>query len=102
MTRKKLPHLASLKTISERLPLIFPEGIAHRNYLTREIAAKTIFVMVYVGAVEGTDRWLRPDQVTKMTDTQAVARDHKLARSIGLDIKTGRNLPDIILVDKLK
>ena len=28
-----------------------------------------------------------------------MARDDKLARSIGLDIKADRNLPDIILVD---
>jgi hypothetical protein len=27
--------------------------------------------MLYVGAVEGDDRWLRPDQVTKMTAAQA-------------------------------
>lgn len=71
MTRKSLPPLPSLQIISERLPLVFPEGIAQRNYVIREMAAKTIFVMLYVGAVEGTDRWLRPDQVTKMTDSQA-------------------------------
>jgi len=71
MIRKSLPSVCSLRTISERLPLIFPEGIAQRNYVIREIAAKTVFVMLYVGAVEGTDRWLRPDQVTKMTDAQA-------------------------------
>jgi|GEM_PF-7008452 len=53
MTRKSLPSLPSLQTIMNRLPLIFPEGIAHRNYLIREMAAKTVFVMLYVGAVEG-------------------------------------------------
>jgi hypothetical protein len=71
MTRKGLPFLPLLQTISERLPLVFPEGTQHRNYVTREMAAKTVFVMFYIGAVEGTDRWLRPDQVTKMTDAQA-------------------------------
>ena len=39
--------------------------------MTREIAAKTVFVMLYIGAVEGTECWLRPDQVTRMTDAQA-------------------------------
>lgn len=68
---KKLPAVSSLQTIQERLPLIFPESIDHRNYLIREMSAKTVFVMLYVGAVEGTGRWLRPDQVTKMTDEQA-------------------------------
>lgn len=36
-----------------------------------EIAAKTVFVMLYIGAVESAGRWLRPDQVTRMTDAQA-------------------------------
>ena len=27
--------------------------------------------MLYIGAVEGEERWLRPDQVTRMTDAQA-------------------------------
>ncbi len=60
-----------MHTIGKRLQAIFPEGIEHRNYLIREIAAKTIFVMFYVGAVEGYGAWIRPNQVTKMTDRQA-------------------------------
>ncbi len=71
MAREKLPPVPSLQTISSRLTRIFPEGIEHRNYIIREMAAKTIFVMLYAGAVAGTDRWLRPDQITKMTDAQA-------------------------------
>ena len=51
----------------------FPEGTANRNYVTREIAAKSVFVMLYMGAAEGTDRWLRPDQVTRMTDAQVAS-----------------------------
>ena len=35
------------------------------------MAAKTIFVMLYTGAVTDRDRWIRPDQVTRMTDDQA-------------------------------
>ena len=66
-----LPSLLAVSDIHERLEAIFPDGIANRNYLTREIAAKTVFVMLYIGAVEGTGRWLRPDQVTRMTDSQA-------------------------------
>lgn len=66
-----LPPLLPVPDIHARLQGIFPEGTANRNYITREIAAKTVFVMLYVGAVEGTERWLRPDQVTRMTDAQA-------------------------------
>ena len=63
----------ALGTISNRLGLVFPEGIDYRNYLTRDIAAKTVFVMFYAGAVEGSNNWIRPNQVTRMTDTQSRA-----------------------------
>ena len=66
-----LPPLLAVADIHVRLQTIFPEGTANRNYITQEIAAKTVFVMLYIGAVEGAERWLRPDQVTHMTDTQA-------------------------------
>ena len=66
-----LPPLLAVTDIHERLQTIFPEGTAKRNYVTREIAAKTVFVMLYIGALEGTECWLRPDQVTRMTDAQA-------------------------------
>lgn len=68
---KSLPLLPDLKTIIERLPVIFPEGTENRNYVIREMSAKSIFVMFYVGAIEKSNRWIRPDQVTKMTDNQA-------------------------------
>ena len=68
-----LPALLPVPEILERLGTIFPEGTAHRNFLTRKIAAKTVFTMLYVGAVHGTECWLRPDQVTRMTDEQAGA-----------------------------
>ena len=66
-----LPPLLTVTDIHERLQAIFPEGTANRTYVTPEIAAKTVFVMLYIGAVKGTERWLRPDQVTRMTDSQA-------------------------------
>jgi len=75
MTRGSLPQLVPLKRIQDRLPEIFPEGLDHRNYLVREIAAKTIFVMLYAGAVEGRESWIRPNQVTRMTDRQSGKRD---------------------------
>lgn len=70
-----LPPLLSWKEIHARLPEIFPEGSANREHSIWEIAAKTIFVMLYVGAVEGNGVWLRPDQVTRMTDAQAALTD---------------------------
>ena len=70
-----LPPLLSWNNIHARLPEIFPEGSANREHSIWEIAAKTIFVMLYVGAVEGRDRWIRPDQVTRMTNAQAALVD---------------------------
>ena len=66
-----LQTLLPVAEVQERLLVIFPEGTANRNYLIREIAAKTVFVMLYIGAVDGEERWLRPDQVTRMSNAQA-------------------------------
>ena len=63
-----LPELPSVDLISERLLDIFPEGTEHRNYLIRDTAAKSIFTMFYTGAIEGEDKWVRPSQVTGMSD----------------------------------
>ncbi|PSQ96024.1 MAG: restriction endonuclease [Bacteroidetes bacterium SW_9_63_38] len=67
----ELPPVPPVETIQERLRLIFPEGTPHRNYCVRDMAARTVFVMLYVGAIADEDRWVRPDQVTRMTDEQA-------------------------------
>ncbi len=66
-----LPSLPTIKEIEARLKLVFPEGTENRNYVTREMAARTVYVMLYAGAVEGADRWIRPSQVYLMTHEQA-------------------------------
>jgi BsuBI/PstI restriction endonuclease domain/BsuBI/PstI restriction endonuclease HTH domain len=66
-----LPPVPPLDVVRERLKLIFPNGMSQRNYFVRDIAAKTVFVMLYAGAVEGLRRWVRPNQVTRMSDAQA-------------------------------
>lgn len=66
-----LPPIATWQQISARLPVIFPQGTPNREHSIWDIAAKTIFVMLYAGAVDGRDYWLRPDQVSRMTDDQA-------------------------------
>lgn len=70
-----LSAVLSVPEIHQRLQLIFPRGTQNRNYCTREIAAKTVFVMLYIGAIEGTGIWLRPDQVTRMSDAQSEQHD---------------------------
>ncbi|MFP3940778.1 MAG: BsuBI/PstI family type II restriction endonuclease [Thermoanaerobaculia bacterium] len=77
----KLPPLPDRPEIRTRLESIFPEGVVNRNYVTREMAASTVFVMLYLGAVEGTDYYVKPDQVTRMDDEQAAKTgiDERLA-----------------------
>jgi len=69
-----LPSVPSVALIHQRLQIIYPEGSPNRAYCVREMAAKTVFVMLYAGAVSDRDRWIRPDQVTRMTDSQAEHR----------------------------
>src|SRR5260370_29987240 len=66
-----LPPLLPFSEIQTRLLEIFPEGTPNCGYCTREIAAKTVFVMLYVGAVESRAVYIRPNQVTRMTNAQA-------------------------------
>ncbi len=65
------PPLLDWPAIRLRLEALFPEGTTNRGYVTREMAAKTVFVLLYIEAIEGTERWLRPDQVARMSDAQA-------------------------------
>jgi hypothetical protein len=71
----ELPRLPSSSTIRARLLEVFPEGTENRAYVVREIAVSSVFVMLYTGAIEGADRWIRPDQVTKMSNAQAAKTD---------------------------
>jgi len=75
MPATKLPALPSVKEIQARLTLIFPDGLVNRGYLIREMAARTVYVFLYAGAIEGTERWIRPSNVYLMTSQQADQQD---------------------------
>lgn len=70
-----LPPVLSLGEVQSRLNEIFPEGTPNRANCVRDTAAKIVFVMLYIGALEGSDVWMRPDQVRRMTDAQAAQGD---------------------------
>lgn len=70
-----MPLLLDCEEVRNRLEIIFPQGLTNRNYLTREMSAKSIFVLLYIDAVEGRNVWLRPNQITRMTDLQAALVD---------------------------
>lgn len=70
-TVTQLPPLSNRNTIHERLDRIFPEGLTNRNYVVREMAASTVFVLLYLGAIEGGGYYVKPDQIVRMDDEQA-------------------------------
>jgi hypothetical protein len=81
-----LPLYVTREEVLERLALIFPMGIPNRNYCVRELAASTVFTALYIGAVEGSGRYLGPIHVYRMTNKQAAKVDsidrEKYARDI--------------------
>ena len=64
-----LPPLVPLGAVSERLAHVRRPAGAEEP--PTRMAARTLFALLYAGAVEGTDRWLRPAQVVRMSDAQA-------------------------------
>jgi hypothetical protein len=67
-----LPAILPRDEIHKRLQVIFPEGTSQRNYVTRELAASTVFTALYVGAVEGSATYFGPKHVYRMTDKQSM------------------------------
>lgn len=57
--------------IHTRLQDIFPEGSPNRNYCTREMAASVVFTLLYIGAVDGSNRYAAPKHIYRMSDEQA-------------------------------
>lgn len=70
-----LPPLPDISEIHRRLLVIFPEGTPQRGYCTREMAARTVFVMLYAGAIEGSAVWVGPKHVYRMGDAQSRLRN---------------------------
>lgn len=75
MSTPPLPALPARAVIQERLRITFPKGVPNRSYCIRDIAASTVFTMLYVGAVEGSGRYLAPRHVYRMTESQAARTD---------------------------
>ncbi|SHH63987.1 BsuBI/PstI restriction endonuclease C-terminus [Chryseobacterium oranimense] len=79
----KLPPYVTRELIHERLPIIFPEGTTNRNYIIREMAASTIFTMLYIGAVEGEETFIGPVHVYRMTTEQSTLADDESRKDYG-------------------
>lgn len=73
-----LPDLLPVSEIQVRLQQVFPEGVENRVWLTRNMAARVVYVMLYIGAIEGEQHSLGPKHVYAMSDRQ-MARTSDIA-----------------------
>lgn len=89
-----LPPLLDVSEIHRRLLQIFPLGTPQRNYCTREMAARTVFVLLYIGAIEDSGMWMGPKHVYRMGEIQAALRtDEDRQAYIAAVRKRGSVLP---------
>jgi len=79
-----LPPFVDRKAVHGRLQAIFPEGVPNRNYCVREVAASTVFTMLYIGAIEGAGEWAAPKQIIRMTDAQAALQEELKRAAYGV------------------
>jgi hypothetical protein len=62
------PPLLPVEEIRDRLLAIFPEGIPNRQHIIKLNTARVVFCSLYIGAIEGTDRWFAPRHLYRMTE----------------------------------
>jgi len=86
--------LLSIDEIKSRLEKIFPEGLSDRNYVVRDTAAKIVFVMLYIDAIDGRDILLAPKQVYRMGDLQANRQDDSSRKQYQIDCMKPGYKPD--------
>ena len=69
-----LPKLVPRLEVRRRLELAFSPGFEYRANVVNEVCASTVFVSLYIGAVEGSDpkSLLAPKHVYRMTNEQSV------------------------------
>ena len=72
--------------VHARLLAIFPEGAPNRIYMTRMLAASTVFAALYIGAIDGSGVYLGPKHVYRMTDEQAAQVDSTARNAFSRDI----------------
>lgn len=70
-----LPELLPREEVRARLLEIFPAGTPYRADITNQTAASTVFVALYIGAIEGGAQLLGPKHVYRMTEEQAALTD---------------------------
>lgn len=81
--------LLAREEVYARLQAIFPDGTPHRTYLTRMLAGSTVFVALYIDAVEGSGSFLGPKHVYRMTDEQAYKLDAQSRKDYAVNVLRG-------------
>lgn len=71
------PALLGREQIHQRLQIIFPEGTPERDKCIRKATADTIFAALYIGAIQGSGRWLAPVHVYRMSDERLKVTDEE-------------------------
>jgi hypothetical protein len=81
---ENFPALIGVEEVQRRLSQVFPESFPDRALLVGKMAARVVFVFLYGGFLEGSNRQLRPSTIYLFTAEQArrttlVARETWLA-----------------------
>lgn len=66
-----LPALLGVEEVQQRLTQIFPASFPDRALLVGKMAARVVFVFLYGGFLEGSNRQLRPSTIYLFTAEQA-------------------------------
>ncbi|PZU17653.1 MAG: restriction endonuclease [Citromicrobium sp.] len=68
-----LPPLLAPEEIRRRLSIIFPKGTPRHNYCVGRAAMAAVYGSIYVGAIEGADRWAGPARLVRLSDQRATS-----------------------------
>ena len=66
-----LPQLLPIQAVADRLSDIFPESFPDRSILIGDMATRLVFVALYGGFIEGSERYFRPSTVIRFSAEQA-------------------------------
>ncbi len=65
------PPYIPVDAVQHRLTSIFPDSFPDRTILVSQMAARAIFVAIYGGFIDGTNRYFRPSTVIRFSNEQA-------------------------------
>ncbi len=82
--------IPSPEELRERLQVLVPAQVDPEGAASRLVAARTIYVMLYGYAIEGTGTWIRPTAVTDMTPEQSIELDPARRREWLRDVQSAR------------